>query len=294
MDTNRLLVLAGPTSAGKTDAALWIAERWEAVVVSADAMQVYTGMDIGTGKCTSAERGRVPHYGIDIRAPNEAFDASDFVDLAERAISEHHRVVVAGGTSLYIHALVRGLVETPPVDMALRSELEGAEDLYERLQAVDPILASRLHPNDRVRLVRGLEVYLQSGQRLSALHDAHAERPDRHEVSGLWLDRDDLYERIDQRVHAMMEGGYVAEVRALLDAGFERGLKPMQSLGYRHLCDHLLDGVDVAEAVRCTQRDTRRFARKQRNWKRSLSYEVSRSDDLARLERLGREAFGEP
>lgn len=294
MHTDRLLVLAGPTSAGKTEAALWIAERWGAVVVSADAMQVYKGMDVGTGKCPLPERRGVPHVGIDVCEPREPFDASDFVALAEETIARHRRVIVAGGTSLYIHALVRGLVSTPPVDPKLRAELEAADDLFERLEEVDPTLASRLHRNDRVRLVRGLEVFLQSGRRLSELHDEHAEQPDRFAVDGLWLDREDLYDRIDRRVHQMMEDGYLEEVRNLLDAGVHRDLRPMQSLGYRHLCAHLLDGLPLDETIRCTQRDTRRFARKQRNWKRTLNFETARSDDLARLEALGCAAFGQP
>lgn len=268
----RVLVIAGPTSAGKSDVALAVAERFDAVVLSADAMQVYRGMDIGTGKIGAGERARAPHYGLDLVWPDQPFDASDFVRVADEVLARHPRVVVAGGTSLYLRALIRGLVPTPPVDPALRTELEALPDLHERLAVVDPVLAARLHPNDRVRLVRGLEVFYSTGRRLSALQAEHAKAPDRVRATGLWLDRSDLYERIDARVQHMIEEGYVEEVASLLEAGHSRQLKPMQSLGYRHLCDHLLDGLPLEEAVRRTARDTRQFARKQRNWMRVLDF----------------------
>jgi len=279
-DRPPVLILAGPTSAGKTAAALAVAERFGAHVVSADAMQVYRGMDIGTGKATAAEQARAPHHGLDVVDPDEPFDAADFVALADRVHAARDRVVVAGGTSLYLRGFVRGFVATPPADEALRAELGALPDLHERLQRVDPVLAERIHPNDRVRLVRGLEVYRQTGQRLSALHAAHAAAPDRVQSAGVWLDRDDLDARIDRRVHQMVEAGYVDEVQRLLSAGYGPELKPMRSLGYRHLCDHLLDELPLAEAVRRTQRDTRRFARKQRTWQNTLGYRPMDARDL--------------
>ena len=275
---SRVLVLAGPTAAGKTAAAIEVARRFGAVVLSADAMQVYRGMDVGTGKASAEERAEVPHYGLDLVDPDESFDAAAFVALADRVRTDHDRVVVAGGTSLYLQALIRGLVATPPVDPALRAELEALPDLHRALSEVDPALAARLHPNDRVRLVRGLEVFRATGQRLSELQDRHAREPDRVPAVGVWLDRDDLDERIDRRVGAMLAGGYVDEVRRLLDRGYARTLKPMQSLGYRHLCDHVLDGLALDEARRRTIRDTRRFARKQRTWMRTLGF--PRRDDV--------------
>lgn len=272
----RAFVIGGPTASGKTGLAVELALAYDAVVLSADAMQVYRGMDIGTGKATVEERRGVLHYGFDLREPDEPFDAADFVTLADEVLARHPRVVVAGGTSLYLRALQRGLVDTPDPDPALRAELDTVEDLHGRLAAVDPVLAERLHPNDRVRLVRGVEVYELSGQRLSDLHEAHAAAPDRVEVDGVWLDRDDLDERIDARVLEMMEDGYLEEVEALVARGFGSDVKPMRSLGYRHLAAHLEDGVALEEAVRRTQRDTRRFARKQRTWRRH----VGLRDDL--------------
>ena len=272
MDTPHVLIVAGPTAAGKTALAVELALAWDAVVLSADAMQVYQGMDIGTAKVTPAEARGVPHFGLDRVAPDDDYDAGRFLTDAAEVLQAHPRVVACGGTGMWLHALVHGLVATPPVDRALRASLEGAPDLWDRLAAVDPVLAARLHPNDRVRLVRGLEVFLATGQPLSTLHAAHAGAPDRVRAAGVWVDRDDLDARIDSRVERMMDAGYLDEVSRLLDGGVSRMAKPMRSLGYRHLADHLLDGVPRDEAVRRTQRDTRRFARKQRNWSRQLGW----------------------
>ena len=169
-----IVALVGATASGKTGLSLDLAECLGGEVVNTDAMQVYRGMDIGTGKATAAEQAAVPHFGIDVVEPHETFDAAAFVALADAVRSEHPRVIVAGGTSLYLQALVRGLVETPPVEAELRARLEALPDLHGALAAVDPELAARLHPHDRVRLVRGLEVYHQTGRRLSELQAAHA------------------------------------------------------------------------------------------------------------------------
>ncbi|MEO0604260.1 MAG: tRNA (adenosine(37)-N6)-dimethylallyltransferase MiaA [Myxococcota bacterium] len=279
---NGVLLVAGPTSAGKTDVAIEVAEQFDAIVLSADAMQVYRRLDIGTGKATAAERARVHHEGIDLVEPDEAFSAGDFVALGDRVVEQWPRVVVAGGTSLYLRSFLRGLVRTPAVDPELRSALEARADLHEVLLRIDPPLAARLHPADRVRLVRGIEVYRQTGRRLSDLQAEHATTPDRVPHRALWLDRDDLDARIDARVLAMVQAGWIDEVRAVLDAGFDRSLKPLQSLGYRHVCDHVIDGLSLDEAIRRTQRDTRHFARKQRTWMRGLGYPKVLGAPLAR------------
>jgi len=289
-----VLVVAGPTSAGKTAVALEVAETFGAIVLSADAMQVYRRLDIGTGKATPAERARVHHEGIDLVEPDEAFSAGDFVALGDEVVAGSPRVVVAGGTSLYLRSLLRGLVRTPAVDPALRADLEARTDLHAELTRIDPPLAARLHPADRVRLVRGVEVYRQTGRRLSDLQAEHARAPDRIPHRALWLDRTDLAARIDARVLQMVEVGWVDEVRAVLDAGFSRTLKPLQSLGYRHVCDHLLDALPLAEAIRRTQRDTRHFARKQRTWMRGLGYPRVVDDPVAAARRAAEALWGPP
>ena len=291
MDTPHVLIVAGPTAAGKTALAVELALAWDAVVLSADAMQVYRGMDIGTAKVTPAEARGVPHFGLDRVAPDDAYDAGRFLADAAAVVEAHPRVVVCGGTGMWLHALVHGLVATPPVDPALRASLEGLPDLWDRLAAVDPVLAARLHPHDRVRLVRGLEVFHATGRPLSSLHAAHAAAPTHVQAAGVWVDRDDLDARIDARVERMMEAGYLDEVARLLEAGVSRLAKPMRSLGYRHLADHLLDGVPRDEAVRRTQRDTRRFARKQRNWSRQLGWPGG-PDPRARAEQAAASIWG--
>ncbi len=264
-----LLVLGGPTAAGKTDAAIAVQEAHGARLISADAMQVYRGLDIGTGKPEPEVLARHPHAGLDLRDPHEDYSAADFARDADALIAAGGPVVVVGGTGLYLRALLTGLVATPEPDPALRAELEQLEDPHAELTRVDPELAARLHPNDRVRLLRGLEVFRSSGQRLSELHAAHVQ-DERHPAVRLWLDREDLDARIDARVLAMVTAGLVEEVRRALDSGVDRDCKPMRSLGYRHFVAHLWGGLSLDEAVRLTQRDTRRFARRQRSLLRSL------------------------
>lgn len=267
-----ILVLGGPTAAGKTDAAMAVADIFGARLVSADAMQVYRRMDIGTAKPSPDELARYPHACIDIREPTESFSAQDFADEADAVIAAGGPVCVVGGTSFYLRALLVGLAPTPPVDPELRARLSALDDPHAELARVDPALAAELHPNDRVRVVRGLEVFHQTGRPFSAIREEHRLAGPRHEAVRLWLDRDDLDARIDLRVDLMMERGYLAEVEALLAEGVPRDAKPMRSLGYRHLADHLLDGLELDEAVRRTKRDTRKFARKQRTFLKGLGF----------------------
>jgi tRNA dimethylallyltransferase len=292
----KLLVLAGPTAVGKTAAAVHVACVWKARLISADAMQVYRGMDIGTGKAPVSVLNRYPHAGVDIREPHQEFNAVDFAEMADEVITgswaEGVPVVVVGGTAFYLRALLSGLVDAPSGDPALREELERLPDPHRALEAVDPVTAARLHPHDRVRVIRALEVYRLSGQPLSEFHAQHAPEP-RYPAICLWLDRDDLDARIDARVLRMVSRGYVGEVRALVEAG-ARETRPMQSLGYRHMAAHL-DGLALEEAIRLTQRDTRKYARRQRGMIRSLGGFKS-TDAREREEVLAAalEAFGEP
>ncbi len=277
-----VLLLAGPTAAGKTAAAVHVAHGWGARIVSADAMQVYRGMDVGTGKAPPSVLRRFPHACVDVREPDEPWSAADFAAEADAAVAAGGPVVIVGGTVFYLRTFLLGLAPAPGADPALRAALEAEPDPHGLLAAVDPLLAARLHPHDRVRVVRALEVHRLTGRPLSALH-AEDRRQVRHPHRVLWLDRSDLYARIDARVDRMMERGYLAEVRRLLDTGFGPDLKPMQSLGYRHLAEHLLGGLALGEAVRRTRRDTRHFARKQRGWSRQ-------HPDWVRVDATDREA----
>ncbi len=265
MPEARPLAIVGPTGAGKSDVAVELALRHGVDIVSMDAMQVYRGMDIGTAKLSIAERRGVPHRCIDVRDPDEAFTAADFAAEVESVGS---RAILCGGTVFYLRAWRDPLVAAPPADAALRAAFEALPDPHARLTEVDPALAARLHPNDRVRIVRGLEVHALTGRPLSALHaaDPKVRRP----CEIVWIDRDDLFERLDARVDRMIRDGYLDEVRGLLDAGYGRGLKPMKSLGYAHLAAHLAGELSLADAIERTKTDTRQLARKQRMFLRGL------------------------
>ena len=294
-----ILFLGGPTSAGKTAAAVALADEWNPRIVSADAMQVYRGMDIGTGKLSTAMLERYPHAGIDIRDPHEEFNAVDFATLADGEIAQAQEqgrpVVIVGGTGLYFRALLQGFVEAPSGTPALREELEALDDPHRELQRVDPVLAERLHPNDKVRILRGLEVHRLTGTPLSALHAEHQPEP-RYKAICLSLDRPDLDERINQRVLEMVEEGYLDEVKRLLDAGFHPSrTKPMRSLGYRHLSHHLEGAFGLDEAIRLTQRDTRKFARRQRKMIRHVGgFESVLATEMDRIRDAAVAAWGEP
>lgn len=293
MSVPRALVISGPTASGKSALALRVAQTLGGVILSADAMQVYRGMSIGTASPSAQERALVPHLGVDVVEPTEPFSAGDFLVLADRAFSMGRPVIVVGGTSLYLRALVRGLAETPPIPDAIRERVASLDAPHHELTQVDPVLAARLHPHDLQRVRRGLEVYFATGEPLSALQATHAAQPDRVRTLGLWLDREDLDARIDARVLQMIEAGYVDEVRILLDSGVPRDARPMRSLGYRHLCDHLLDALPLPEAIRRTQRDTRRFARKQRTWRKHLGYSEASDDPLEQALAMAAALWGE-
>lgn len=274
----KLVVVCGPTAAGKTAFAIELAEALGGEIVGADSMQVYRMMDIGTAKPDVDELSRAPHHMIDIVDPDEPFDAERYASLAREAvagIAARGRVpIVAGGTGLYIRTLLHGLFRAAPVDPELRRRLQkeasanGAPSLHRRLERADPEAAGRIHPNDRQRVIRALEVFASTGRPLSRFQRSHAFADCPYEAFkiGLKMDRKRLYERIDRRVEAMIEAGFVDEVRGLIDRGYAVGLKSMQSLGYRHMGAYLSGGMPWQEALRTMKRDTRRYAKRQLTW----------------------------
>jgi tRNA dimethylallyltransferase len=306
----RLIVICGPTAVGKTGVGVAAAGALNGEIISADSMQVYRGMDIGTAKPTVAERAAVPHHLIDVVDPDEPFDAARFTRLARPRVLALHAAgkvpVVVGGTGLYIKALLRGLFRVGPVDpevrrrLAAEAEAAGVPALHARLQAVDPDSAARLHPNDRVRILRALEVFESVGRPLTALQEAHrfADTPFCALKIGLTLERTALYERIDRRVDEMAAAGLEDEVRGLMEGGYGPGLKSMQSIGYSHMSAYIAGTVDRAECLRTLKRDTRRFAKRQMTWFRAdpeiVWLEPSRVDEVLRRanEFLGRTAGG--
>ncbi|MBI2081075.1 MAG: tRNA (adenosine(37)-N6)-dimethylallyltransferase MiaA [candidate division NC10 bacterium] len=273
------MALAGPTGVGKSAVALALAPRLNAEIVVADSMQVYRGFTVGTGKPAPADRAAVPHHGLDLVPPEAGFDAAAFRAAAAAAcagIRARGRLpLVVAGTGLYLRALRQGLCEAPAPDPAVRRGLEaearrlGTAALHARLRATDPEAAARLSVNDRVRVVRALEVFEQTGIPLSRLQAHHRDRegPPAGLVIGLTRAREDLTRRIDARVQAMAAAGLEGEVRGLLAAG-GGATRPMRGLGYRHFAAVIRGEKTAGEAVRLMQRDTRRYAKRQLTWLR--------------------------
>lgn len=305
--TPRIVVVAGPTASGKTAVALAIARALGGELVGADSVQVYRGFDIGSAKPTPEELGDVRHHLIDVLAPEDAIDAAAYAALADRAIADvasRGRVpIVVGGTGLWLRALLRGLVEVPKVDPTIRAALEadverlGAPAMHARLAEVDPRAAAAIHPNDALRIVRALEVFAQTGTPMGELRHAHALGEPRYEGYAFALDAglDVLERKIATRLDAMLAGGLVEEMRALLSL-HPKDARAFGSVGYKQLLPHVLGERGLAEARLDAYTATRTYARRQRNWfrgelgfERKLSLdEALRPDTLRAIERAVR------
>jgi tRNA dimethylallyltransferase len=275
---HRLLVICGPTASGKSALALRLAKELDAEIVNADSMQVYRGMDIGTAKPGVEGRVEVPHHLIDIADPSRPFSAADFADAADTAITDisrrGKRVIIAGGTGLYIKALLKGLVDSPPGDEAVRQQLHsdclrlGNEAMLERLRLVDPVSAERMHPNNLVRIIRALEVFQQTGIPLSRYQQEHGFGKQRYQSLqiGLRADRRHLYRQIDKRVDRMLEQGLLQEVQRLLNDGHSPETKAMRSIGYKEVTAFLRGECSLDEAIYLIKRNTRHYAKRQLTW----------------------------
>jgi len=270
--------VVGPTASGKSALALRLARERSGEVVSCDSLQVYRGLDIGSAKATPQERSAVPHHLIDVVDPGETFSAADYARLARAALegirSRGRLPIVAGGTGLYLRALLQGLFAGPPRDTALRERLESMADrfgdprLHRLLARVDPEAAARIPPGDRVRVVRALEVYRATGRPISEGHRQGAEplRGYRVLVVGLDPGRDELRRAVEARTRRMLEQGLVEEVRGLLVRGLGPQLRPLQAIGYRQALAVATGALSVADAERAIVADTLRFAKRQRTW----------------------------
>jgi tRNA dimethylallyltransferase len=273
-----ILVISGPTASGKTKLALDLAVRLRGEIVCADSQQLYRGLDVGTAKPTAAERALVPHHLLDVVDPGEAMDAARWARLADEAIrtisGSGKTPLVVGGTGLYLRTLLHGVVEAPGRDPALRALLEaeaaqkGRAALHRKLAGIDPEAATRIAPNDLVRIVRALEI-AEAGITQSELFAAHrfAEQRYRSQLWALDLPRDELHERIDARVVEMFERGLVEESRALV-ARFGADLPPRLPIGYNEAIAYVRGEATISEAVRRVQVATRRYARRQVIWLR--------------------------
>ena len=271
-----LIVIVGPTAVGKTRLSLRLAQEFDGEIISADSRQVYRGMDIGTAKPTPEERRHVPHHLIDIITPDETFTLAQYQELACQAIDDvlaRGKVpFLVGGTGQYVRAVVEGWgIPRVPPNEELRAELyrqaerEGPWALHDRLREVDPAAAGRIDPTNVRRVVRALEVYLETGRPISELQRKKPP-PYRILLIGLTMERQELYRRIDERVDRMIEAGLVEEVRELVEQGYGYELPAMSGLGYQQIGMYLRGLVSLEEAIQLIKRHTRRFVRHQYNW----------------------------
>lgn len=273
-----IVIICGPTASGKSRLGLKLAEALNGEIVSADSMQVYINMDIGTDKPPDEIRQRISHHVIDLVYPDQPFNAVNYREAASRAIEKiansGKKVFVVGGTGLYIRALVHGLFPCPPIPQEIRMKLReeagqrGVPHLYDELRRVDRVAASRTHPNDCLRIVRALEVYRATGRLISELRDAHRFSQESYEVLKLATDveRGELYRRVEARVDQMMERGLVEEVERLFNRGYGRDLGSMQAIGYRQIGAYLQGDLTLNRATELIKRDSRRYAKRQWTW----------------------------
>jgi tRNA dimethylallyltransferase len=282
-----VVVITGPTAAGKTSLAIEVAQRFDGEVVNADSMQVYQLMDIGTAKPSLEERATVPHHLFDVVRPDAAYSAGRYTREARTAaagIFERGKIVVlTGGTGLYIRSFLDGLIDTGPPNPELRARLEAelvkaaAEGdpfrLHNRLRDADFAAAERIHPNDSRRTVRALEILEGAGRPASSVRDDHGfgDKPFARLHLAIDPGREIVNERINARSQAMVDDGLLREVRNLNEAGYGPELRPLQAIGYRHM-NPVAEGIDtLVNAVLAMQKDTRQFARRQRTWLRGVA-----------------------
>ena len=275
--------LTGPTASGKTSVGIPLAEQLNAEIISLDSMAVYRGMDIGTAKPAESERHQIRHHLIDIVHPNEEFSVARYLERAEQARMEvrnrGHEVLFVGGTPLYLKALLRGIFEGPPADQEFREQVTeevrrvGTAALFERLQQVDPLTASRLHPNDIKRIVRALEVHKLTGRPIShhQLQFDESRLADQCRVFVLQWPRFALHARIDARVDQFFEKGFVDEVKGLLAQYGSLSRTARQAVGYQEIVDYVEGLHDLETTIKLVKNRTHRFAKRQETWFRSLS-----------------------
>ena len=276
---NNIICIAGPTASGKTALAVELAKELNGEVVSCDSMQVYRRMDIGTAKPTPGEMQGIPHHMIDVAEPDEDFSVSRYcaqaAPIVDDIVSRGKTAIIAGGTGLYMDSLIQGNDFAPFPATGVRERLEqeaearGIQVLFDRLAAVDPEAAGRLHLSDRKRIIRALEVYLETGETITAHNRKTQLIPPRYTPIWLGLDfenRADLYGRIDRRVGLMLEQGLIAEIQGLLAAGIPPKCTAMQAIGYKEFVAALKGECTIGEAADQVRQASRRYAKRQLTW----------------------------
>ena len=274
---DNVIVITGPTASGKTEISIKLALKKDAEIVSADSRQIYKYMDIGTAKPTQEELQTVKHHCINIKEPDEFFNAGMYGKVSRKIVQDILKrkklPVVVGGSGLYIRALTEGIFEGEYRDTAIRNKLKnelnekGQKELFSRLVNVDPKSAEKIHPHDAKRIIRALEVYELAGEPISDLQIRSTKKADFTPLFfGLQWPRDILYKRIEERVDAMMEAGFVDEVKNLLNMGYSPDLNSLDSLGYREIISYLKGNCNYSTMVEEIKKNTRRFAKKQLTW----------------------------
>ncbi len=275
----RIICVAGPTASGKTSLAVELAKAYNGEVISCDSMQVYRRMDIGTAKPTQEEMQGIPHHMLSVADPNEDFSVSRYCDMAatilDDILARGKTAIIAGGTGLYMDSLIRGNTFAPYPATGRREELEaiaekdGIQAVRDMLYKVDPDAASRLHLSDKKRIIRAMEVYLETGETITAHNLKTQQLPPRYQPVWLGLNdarREDLYARINRRVELMIEDGLIEEIRNLLDSDISEKATAMQAIGYKEFVDALAGRCTIDEAIALVQQSSRKYAKRQLTW----------------------------
>ncbi len=274
----KIIIICGPTGVGKTEVSIQLAKKLNGEIVVADSQAILKGFDIGTAKPTEEEQKQIPHHLIDVAEYGETFDAAKFSMLADEVIddifSRGKQPIIAGGSGLYIKAILHGLMNAPKRDDRFRKKLqeriesEGLETLYQELKKIDSTRAGKIHPNDAIRIIRALELYHLTNKAPSELANLHQFQEEKYQSFkiGLNLPREELYERIDRRVLQMIEAGWVEEVRELLQRGYDLIQGRTQTIGYSILAGYLKGDFDFEMAIGQIQKETRQLAKRQLSW----------------------------
>ena len=276
---NNIICIAGPTASGKTALAVELAKKLGGEVVSCDSMQIYKGMDIGTAKPTAEEMQGIPHHMLDVAEPYEDFSVSRYYEMAdpivEDILSRGKTAIIAGGTGLYMDALIRGNSFAPFPSTGMREKLEaqadrdGMEAMLALLASIDPESAARLHLKDRKRIIRALEVYYETGQTITSHNLKTQQIPPKYNAFWFALEdenRQDLYNRIDSRVEKMLSAGLIDEIKSLLSSGIPEKCTAMQAIGYKEFIAYLNGNATLEEAVTSVQQASRHYAKRQLTW----------------------------
>jgi len=272
---NHLICIAGPTASGKTALSIALAQELNAEIVSCDSMQVYRRMDIGTAKPTAQEREGIPHHMLDVAEPDEDFSVSRYcaqaAPIVDSILARGKTCIIVGGTGLYMDSLIRGndFAPFPSTGMRQRLEAQPIEEVFSQLQTIDPEAAARLHLSDKKRIIRAMEVYLETGETITAHNKRTQAIPPRY--APIWFaledeNRQDLYDRIDRRVDVMLEMGLVDEIRSLLDSGIPKTCTAMQAIGYKEFLSALDGHISIEEAADQVRQSSRRYAKRQLTW----------------------------